>query len=89
MEAIEVPQSVVECKDLKCRDPDHLADLDLLAASVLGSVQEVAEMTLPMSGGGGGSGGEQEKRVPGWKEEEEPLREKAYFWSQVWTSYKL
>ena len=82
---IEVPQSVLECKDLKCRDPDHLADLDLLAASVLGSVQQVAEETLPMSGGGGG-GRDQEKRVPGWKQEVEPLRDKAYFWCQVWKS---
>ena len=86
MEAIEVPQSVLECKDLKCKDPDHLADLDLLAASVMESVQEVAEVTLPRSRGGGGSEGEQEKRVPGWKEEVEPLREKAYFGSQVWKS---
>ena len=85
LEHSEIPQSVSECKDLKCRDPDHLADLDLLAASVLGSVQQVAEATLPMSGGGG-SGGEQEKRVPGWKEEVEPFRDKAYFWCQVWKS---
>ena len=85
MEEVEIPKSVIECKDLHCRDPEHLADLDLLAASVLGTVQHVAEETLPVSGGGR-SGREKEKRVPGWKEEVEPFRDKTYFWSQIWKS---
>ena len=85
LEEIEIPKSVIECKDLHCRDPEHLADLDLLAASVLGTVQHVAEETLPVSEGGR-SGREKEKRVPGWKEEVEPFRDKAYFWSQIWKS---
>ena len=85
LEDVEIPKSVLECKDLQCRDPDHLADLDLLAASVLGSMQQVAEETLPLSGGGG-RGGDQEKKVPGWKEEIEPFRERAYFWCQIWKS---
>ena len=82
---IEIPLSVLQCKDLHCRDPDHLADLDLLAATVLGGVQGVAEETLPVPGGGGVKG-DQEKRVPGWKEEVAPFRDKAYFWSQIWKS---
>jgi hypothetical protein len=83
--SIEPAESVLQCKDLHCRDPEHLADLDLLAASVLGLVQEVAEQTLPKSGGGGRRG-EREKVVPGWTEEVKPFKEKAYFWNQIWKS---
>ena len=81
--SIDPAVSVLQCRDLHCRDPEHLADLDLLAASVLGSVQEVAEETLPMPGG---RRSEKEKVVPGWKEEVKPFKEKAYFWNQIWKS---
>ena len=52
LSSILCPVSVTQCKDTKCQDESHRADLDIFAAEVLGAVQEVAEASLPVSTGG-------------------------------------
>ena len=80
-----VPPSLTTCRDVKCRDPAHIEELDNFTLDLLETMQEVAEESLPMPGSG--SGAKEQKVVPGWREAVKPFRDEAYFWHQVWLSY--
>ena len=84
--SIQIPASLTSCKNVKCRDPEHIEELDIFTMDLLETLQDVAEESLPMSGSGGSSSGEK-KSVAGWGEAVKPYREEAYFWHQVWMSY--
>ena len=80
------PQSVLTCKDVGCKDPSHIEDLDNFTLELLETVQTVAEQKLHMPSAGTNKSKEK-KVVPGWSEAVKPYREEAYFWHQVWLSY--
>ena len=84
---LDVPPSVVNCKDVKCTNDDHKKELDIFTLDLLEAVQEVAEENLPMPVGGGKNPVDEKKKIPGWREIVSPFREEAYFWHQVWVSY--
>ena len=86
---IIVPQCLLECRNLKCKNQDHCDLVDKLAIEVLETVQLTAESSLtcpcPSNEAGRGSTGTG-KAVPGWSTRVKPYRETAYFWHQVWLS---
>ena len=61
LSSIQCPDSVSQCKDTKCQDETHCAELDFFGAEMLGAVQEVAKSCLPVPRG------EQEKEKDGHK----------------------
>ena len=83
LEAIMVPTQISECKDLKCRNPEHIEAVDWFSTELLDAVQSAGEETLPCP-----RDGSQEKRkpTPDFKENVKPFKDKAYFWHQVWKS---
>ena len=72
------------CKNLSCKDPRHREELDTFTLNILGTVQDVAEQTLPIPPPGRGC--KPGKAIPGWREEVKPFRDQAYFWHQLWQS---
>ena len=44
---ILIPNGIIECKNIKCKDEQHCNDLDILAANIFGTIQEVAETCIP------------------------------------------
>ena len=79
---ISTPDSITKCRDVKCKNKQHMEEADKLMEEVLETVQEVAEGCLPCPKGGK----EKVKAMPGWNESVKPLRETAYFWHQIWQS---
>ena len=75
--SIVLHDSVSSCMDMKCRDTKHKEELDTFTMNILSSVQEVAEMTLPVPVHGKHS--RAVHKVPGWREEVKPYRDQAYF----------
>ena len=86
MAAIMVPTQISECKDLHCREKEHLEAVDWFTAEVLEAVQEAGEETLPYPRAGGPEDKSTRKVTPGFNEHVKPFKEKAYFWHQVWKS---
>ena len=78
---LTIPESVLECKDVKCRRADHLRDLDMFAMDLLETLQVVAEASLPTP-----STRKSRKVIPGWNQVVKPFKDKAYFWHQIWAS---
>ena len=79
-----MPVQVSECRDLHCKNKEHLEAIDWFAAKVIEAIQTAAETALPCPRPGGGSG--QRKVTPGFNENVKPFKEIAYFWHQVWKS---
>ena len=88
LNSLTIPQSVLECRDVKCRDTTHRVELDSFAMDLLETLQEIAETSLPMPAVGENSKakGKSNGVIPGWKEAVKPFKDKAYFWHQVWVS---
>ena len=85
---LDIPSSVTRCRNVKCRDPEHRQDLDILTIELLETVQEVAEDSLPVPTAGDSNNRKDKKVTPGWSELVRPFRDEAYFWNQIWLSWK-
>ena len=80
---LETPMSLFSCRDVQCKDPDHIRDLENFSMELLETVQAVAEDSLPVPVS---RSDKEERVVPGWREYVEPFKQQAYFWHQVWQS---
>ena len=83
--SLSVPESVLTCKDVHCKDSKHKEDLDQFTLELLETVQTVAEESLPVPTSSGKKSGKESCR-PGWSDEVKPYRDNAYFWHQIWDS---
>ena len=85
LSCITVPPSLLQCKDVSCKNSDHCDLVDQLTQDVLEAVQYTAEECLVCPGGGTGRK-EGSKSIPGWNESVRHHKETAYFWHQLWLS---
>ena len=83
LKALNVPQSLIDCKNVKCDCKEHSEDIDNILLSTLEAVDNAAKDTLPTPKVSTQKKG---KVVPGWKMEVKPFRDKASFWFSVWKS---
>ena len=81
---LPVPNSLLHCQDVHCKDPAHLEDSDQFMTNVLESIESCAFENLPISKPGMNKS--KNKNRPGWSLSVTPFRESALFWSQVWKS---
>ena len=83
---MEIPRDILECSDVHCEVPEHIAKLDLFVEELLQSLCDSGFETLPLS--------TPKKRVPnskrkvtaGWKQYVEPYQDNAKFWHAIWNS---
>ena len=81
---IIIPQSVLECKDVHCKDPTHYQDVDNLTISILETVETSAFENLPVPKQQSKSA--KKKPNPVWSDHVRPFRDNSLFWHQVWKS---
>ena len=79
---IDIPFSVNNCANVHCKEPSHCEDADKLIGHLLEAVEDSAKDALPIKKTGPAI---RKNVTPGWKKEVKPFRDKAFFWSQVWT----
>ena len=79
---LQQPESLRQCSDLKCTNPDHIVASDNFMISVLDMVEQAAEetLTIPVTKIA------KKRVIPGWVDQVQPFKEKAHFWHQVWLS---
>ena len=83
LSTLQCPDSVVLCRNTQCTNETHRAELDNFCAQVLGTVQEVAECTLPIPKVQGKE--KHSKSLACWDEVQQ-YKNDSYFWFQVWVS---
>ena len=80
---VSVSEDIVSCKNVHCKDPNHIKATDDLIIAVLESVDKAASESLHKVNG---KSREKKSPKPGWSESVKPYKENAYFWHQVWQS---
>ena len=85
LSAFCMPEEILNCRDVKCRDTNHCDKADEFICKVLECVEYSAAQTLPTPKPPR-TLPSKAKLVPGWKVYVKPFRDKAYFWHQVWVS---
>ena len=82
LQEVEIKEDVVNCKNVHCKDPNHIDATDDLILNVLESVEKAAgdclhQATPPK---------DKKVPVPGWSMSVKPFKDTAFFWHQVWRS---
>ena len=86
LEQLEEPDCL-HCIDVKCQDISHSEERDRYVLDVMSSWVEASYASIPTAPPTRPSDSKQKKeRLPGWKENCEPLCSKAKFWYAVWLS---
>ena len=83
--AVDIPQSVLSCTNVQCKDDHHIGEVDSFVTTILEKVDISANSTLPLKGPCQ-SDINAKSIKPGWSEYVAPFRDKAYFWHSVWKS---
>ena len=83
---LEIPSSVLECRDLHCKSVDHRIDVDNFMISILNSVEIAAFESIPVPTARTPRSVMKAKTTPGWNEFVRPAQETARFWNAVWSS---
>ena len=83
LKELNVPESLTNCKNVKCDCKEHSTDIDNILLSTLEAVDKAAKDSLPTPKV---SSQKKVTVVPGWKLEVKPFRDKAAFWFSVWKS---
>ena len=85
LSSFTMPEDILNCKDVKCRDTNHCDKADEFIGKVLRCVEDAAAESLPIPSPPK-TLHSKSKHVPGWKTLVKPFRDSAFFWHQVWTS---
>ena len=83
LENLQISESVKICRDVHCKDNDHILEIDSYVEKILNHVEQVALDSLPVVTP---SSSNKKKPKPGWSELVKPYRDTAHFWNQVWQS---
>jgi hypothetical protein len=79
LKCITTPTSLLLCHDMKCTDACHHKSIAEYATAISKACMLAAGTCIPHT-----SNRCTDRRVPGWTERVEPLREKSIFWHKLW-----
>lgn len=83
IQALDLPICLEGCRDVHCCNDQHFKALDNLMLDLLQCVERAADEHLPKPKK---SNSENSMKIPNWKSEIEPFKEKSQFWHAVWES---
>ena len=81
LKAIDLPMNALRCRNVKCNNHIHRAQVDDLMSQLLSALEDTASETIPQKSAKVGK-----QRIPEWKEDVAPFKENAHFWHSVWVS---
>jgi len=80
LRAIQLPTASLLCTDMCCKDASHHCAVGLFAEANTCACLSAAETPLPHTS----NRHTVPKRIPGWSDRVEPLRQKTLFWHGMW-----
>ena len=85
LQSLEPPPSI-QCEDVKCKDLHHSEERDKYVLDIMSVLIEASHASIALSPPPRPSSCSKHPRLPGWKENVEPLKQDAKFWYAVWLS---
>ena len=84
LNSLNIPEEVILCSNIHCKKENHFDQIDELARDIFVSIENTASDTLPKPEEPRGE--RKKKGIPGWNDEVKCLKDKAFFWYNVWLS---
>ena len=81
LKAIDLPMNALRCRNVKCNNHVHRAQVDDLMSQLLSALEDTATETIPQKSTKVGK-----QKIPDWKEDVAPFKDNAHFWHCVWIS---
>jgi hypothetical protein len=75
---INIPAAALDCRDVICTDFSHCFALNVYSRDLIDACLAAGNATLPRTQH------TNSRRVPGWNEFVEPLRQKSILWHKIW-----
>ena len=75
---IPYPEQALNCSDLHCSNPTHLAALDLYGLQLMECITESVNNNIPRTQSNN------RKVLPGWSEHIKPLKDESIYWHTCW-----
>ena len=79
LDGINVSNDILYCKDVNCKYDSHVTPINDLCSSLIDACLNADTTCIPKVS-------PPDKRLPGWNEHVEPLRQDSLFWHAVWIS---
>jgi len=76
---ISVPTDTLLCDNPQCCDSNHVMSINTYANDITEACISAARLTVPLT-----CSRQQSRRIPGWSEQVQPMREKSLLWHRVW-----
>ena len=80
-----IPDGVVACRDVQCKDPAHRLEIDRYVVELLNNISESGHETIPVKESKP-TKNDNSKSIAGWKDFVEPFQINAQFWYSIWLS---
>ena len=78
--AFRLPAAALLCTDMCCKDVSHHIAISHYAEAITSALLSAAESNIPHTNPRHSG----TRRIPGWSERVEPLRQKSLFWHGLW-----
>ena len=82
LERICIPQHLLNCRNVHCKQINHKDDTDRLMYDVINGMESAAERNITPAK----KQHTKKAKIPNWKTDAEPLKENAHFWHAIWES---
>ena len=85
LNTMEVPESIVSCRNVNCNDQNHKLEIDEYVHNLMTHISDSGHETIPIKESKPIKN-KATKNIAGWKDFVEPFQQKARFWHAVWLS---
>ena len=79
LNGITLPVDTLLCADLRCHDVSHFKALNTYAQHITDACLNAAKSCIPQT-----CDRQSSRRLPGWSDHVQPLRDKSLFWHTMW-----
>ena len=79
--SIDLPINALVCTDVMCNDSNHSSALQEYFDTIYACCLNAAQGCIPMTG----KPNDAARRIPGWSNSVQPLKDKALMWHRIWT----
>ena len=83
LQDIDLPVDALLCRDVFCNDPNHFMLLEKYSCCITDVCLSAARATIPLTGPPESC---DNKRVPGWVDTVDPVRQTSIFWHNMWVN---
>jgi hypothetical protein len=86
LNAISIPSSINQCKDIHCCNIDHHVEIENYIIDIIECIESSSQVAIPYRNQKHKNNTSHRKSVPGWNDIVQPYKDMSVFWYSTWLS---